>query len=135
MEKPDQKTLADIAANLDIGMICHYNTQTEQLISIPDFDAYGEDEGKEFWQEQFDAIDRDSENFITFEQMPSWKSYKIMEDFAEQLEDEDLQAKLEEALRKRKPFQNFGFVIDDAGEYRDQWFAYKRKRYQDWMES
>ena len=135
MEKPDKKTIKEIAGDLDVGMKCHYNTKTGQLISIPDFEAYGEAPEDDLWQEQFDAIEKDSDNFVTLEQMPSWKSYKIMEDFIGQIDDKNLQVKLEDAIQKKKPFRNFGYVIDDAGDYRDQWFAYKNKRYCDWVAS
>jgi hypothetical protein len=57
-----------------------------------------------------------------------------MEDFAGQLSDRNpLKHQLLKALSERKPFRQFKFVIDDSGDFREEWFDYKRARLEEWV--
>ncbi|MGQ1948702.1 hypothetical protein ACT3CD_16545 [Geofilum sp. OHC36d9] len=49
-----------------------------------------------------------------------------MADFAESVDDTRLQDKLINALNRPNPFQNFKWQIDNSGEYRQQWFDFKK---------
>ena len=48
-----------------------------------------------------------------------------MNEFAEQVADQNLQSKLLNALSKNKPFKEFKFLIDNDPDYRQQWFDFK----------
>ena len=72
----------------------------------------------------------DWENFLEVEPLESNESFRIMEAFAENLEDHHFQNKLVNTLRNRKPFANFKFAIDNS-PYRQQWFGFKKK----WLEN
>jgi len=65
-----------------------------------------------------------------FEKMSSRKGFTVMEGFADQVNDKGLKDRLYRALSRRKPFQNFKFEIDNSGDFRNQWFAYKKHRYE-----
>ena len=80
------------------------------------------------WDENQDYVDRNKEFFIEFEPMESHESFKIMEDFADSVEDEKLQDMLFYALNGPKPFRNFKYHIDNSGEYRQKWFEFKAHR-------
>lgn len=66
--------------------------------------------------------------------MESSDSFRVMADFAEQLTDANLKDKLITALRRKKPFSNFKFLIDNASEQRQSWFDFKNKPYFEWVE-
>ena len=48
-----------------------------------------------------------------------------MEQFVEQIIDENLKTKLENVLANKKPFQNFKSVIDNSN-FRKNWFEFKQ---------
>jgi len=56
-----------------------------------------------------------------------------MSAFADQLSDKNLQSRLFDTLRKNKPFKEFKFVIDNSGDFRQQWFDFKNKWQQDFV--
>jgi hypothetical protein len=56
-----------------------------------------------------------------------------MVDFAESVDDTKLRDKLISALNRPKPFQNFKWQIDNSGEYRQQWFDFKKMCYIQWV--
>lgn len=56
-----------------------------------------------------------------------------MSEFTEQLTDNNLQSRLLDALRKKKPFREFKFVIDSSGDFRQMWFDFKNKWQQDFV--
>ena len=52
----------------------------------------------------------------------------MMMEFADKLDNnEKLQNRLLDALRMRKPFREFKFVIDNSGVYRQKWFDFKNQ--------
>jgi hypothetical protein len=48
-----------------------------------------------------------------------------MKDFADDLDEGDLKLSLQDALNKNKPFQNFKFIVDNSGEFRQKWFDFQ----------
>jgi hypothetical protein len=56
-----------------------------------------------------------------------------MTDFTESVDDTRLQDRLINALNRLKPLQNFKWQIDNSGEYRQQWFDFKKMRYIHWV--
>ncbi len=72
-----------------------------------------------------DEIDANYEDYIKIEPLPSSQNFRIMEEFAEQHTDEKLQKQLYNALRKKGPFRNFKWEVDNSGPYRQQWFDFK----------
>ena len=127
MPKPDQNIIKEIAEELDCGNECYLNQKTNELICLPNADlmeAAGEDYYKEMFQDDFKKIESQKKDLIKFEVLESFESFKIMEDFKNQVEDKDFEKNLEEALNRRKPFQNFKYLIDNS-EYQEQWFQFK----------
>lgn len=57
-----------------------------------------------------------------------------MESFAtDHVGDQNLRRKHLDALQNRKPFRNFKAIVDDAMDYREQWFAYRQQRYMEYV--
>jgi hypothetical protein len=130
--KLTEKQIEEIADNLDSGMRCFYNLKTGEIKTILNFDNWiGADE--EPWEEESKEIDENWGDYFGFVGFESHESFQIMADFAESIEDNRLQNNLIDALNKRKPFQNFKWQIDNSGEFRQQWFDYKKMRYIQWI--
>ncbi len=129
MNKPDQKIINEIAQELDCGNECYFNQKTKELICLPNADLMataGEDFYKEMFQDDFKKIQSQKKDLIKFRVLESFESFKIMEDFKNQVEDYKFQQNLDQALNKRRPFQNFKNLIDNS-EYREQWFKFKHR--------
>jgi hypothetical protein len=130
--KLTEKQIEEIADNLDSGMRCFYNLKTSEIKTLLNFDNWiGADE--EPWEAESKEIDENWEDYFEFEGFESHDSFNIMADFAESIDDKDLQDKLIKALNRPKPFQNFKWHIDNSGEYRQQWFDFKKMRYIQWV--
>ncbi|WP_114748144.1 UPF0158 family protein [Pleomorphovibrio marinus] len=130
--KLTEKQIEEIAENLDCGMRCFYNLKTGEIKAFLDSDSWiGADE--ELWEEEANEIDANRADFFEFDRFDSHESFQIMEDFAESMEDNGLRKKLINALNRPKPFQNFKWQIDNSGEYRQQWFDFKKMRYIQWV--
>lgn len=124
--------IKEIADNLDSGMRCFYNKKTKEIKYVLNFDNWiGADE--EPWEEDLKEIENNWDYFIEFECMTSNDSFNVMADFIDTVDNQKLQGKLITALNKSKPFQNFKWVIDNSGDYRQHWFDFKNSRYIDWI--
>ncbi|MBN2777957.1 MAG: hypothetical protein JXR36_09950 [Bacteroidales bacterium] len=127
-----KQQIKEIAENLDCGEICYYNLKTGEIKTLPDFSSYGETD-MEIWEESINEIEQSIDDYFVFERLQSYQSYEIMADFAESVEDINLQKKLINALNRPKPFRNFMWNIDNSGDYRQKWFQFKNKRYIQWV--
>ena len=77
----------------------------------------------------FRAYIHKNPNYFEIDKWTSREAFEMMNDFAEQLTDnKQLQSELFVALNKKKPFREFKFVIDDAGDYRQVWFDFRNKQ-------
>jgi hypothetical protein len=124
--------IEEIADNLDCGMRCFYNLKTGEIKTLLNFDSWiGTDE--EPWEEESKEIDENWDDYFEFEGFETHESFRIMADFAERIDDPKLQGQLINALNRPKPFRNFKWQIDNSGEYRQQWFDYKKMRYIQWV--
>ena len=124
--KLSEENLKEIAGLLDTGMDCFYHLPTGQIEYHPDLnDPYFE---PEFWTDVIEKIKNEEENYVRFEKMDSYESYRVMEDFASSLEDYNFKNQLLLALTKPKPFRNFKNLIDSS-DFRNEWFAFKDRVY------
>lgn len=124
--------IKDIAENLDCGMRCSFNLKTGELRTILNFDSWpGADE--EPWEEEQKEIEENWSDYYEFEGMSSRDSFNLMADFTETVDNQKLQDRLVNALRKSKPFGNFKWQIDNSGDFRQKWFDFKDMRYIEWV--
>jgi hypothetical protein len=130
--KLTEKQIEEIADNLDCGMRCFYNLKKGEIKTLLNFDSWmGADEKP--WEEEFKEIDENWDDYFEFEGFETHESFRIMADFAERIDDPKLQDQLINALNRPKPFRNFKLQIDNSGEYRQQWFDYKKMRFVQWV--
>ena len=125
--------IKEIADQLDCGFRAFYHKQTREFIFVPDTDKHM-DWDVEAWQDDLDKVEENFMNYHQINGMETTDAFQVMADFAEQQNDKKLQEKLINALNKRKPFKEFKFIIDNAGEQRENWFDFKNKRYIEWTE-
>lgn len=123
--EPTEAQIKEIAENFNIGMLTYLNIRTGEIEAIPDLDVVIADEADPEWQEILDKVEENPDDWIVFEKFESWESYKMMESFIATVDDDKLSQELHSAIQKRKPFSSFKYVIEDAGEYRQQWFDFK----------
>ena len=128
-----KEQIKEISEQLDCGFRAFYHKQTGDLIFVPDTSRHiGMD--TDAWQDDLDKLDKNFFDYHEINLMGASDSFQVMADFAEQITERELQDKLLNALNRKKPFREFMFVIDNAGEQRKSWFNFKNKRYVEWTE-
>lgn len=124
--------IKEISDQLDCGFRAFYHKLSGDLIFVPDMDKHFDME-TDAWKEDFDKLKKNKSKYQEIEAMESRDSFRIMEEFAEQLSDTELGDQLLKALQKKKPFSHFKFLIDSS-EHRQSWFDFKSKRQIEWTE-
>jgi hypothetical protein len=103
-------------------------------VTIPDEDRHqGID--IEAWQEDIDKVFNNHEKYIGIENMDSSESFRLMEEFVNSLGNNIIKTRLLQALEGRKPFANFGYQIDNLGNCRELWFAFRRNKTIKWVQN
>ncbi len=118
----------EIAQMLDCGLNAYINRETLEMDFIPYMDRLDE---TELWEEHYIKVTEEWNSFV-IEPMQSWDSFKIMEKFVDEIPDEILQQNLIKILSRKSPFANFKAEIDDS-DYRQQWFDFKQKMYEEYV--
>jgi hypothetical protein len=130
--KLSEEQIKEIAEELDAGMRCYFNLKTGEIRSMIDLNRWaGADE--EPWEEVIKEIEDHWDDYHEFEAMDTHDSFSLMADFATTVDNDRLQNKLINALNRPKPFANFKWEIDNSGDYRQQWFDFKKERYMEWV--
>jgi hypothetical protein len=125
------KQINDIAQELDCGMKCYVNTDTGEYKSILDGDDVMDD--IELWEEELEEIEKEWTNYVVLEKMPSPIAFKVMARFADTITNEATRDRLFYALDRRSPFRNFRNEVDYDEELREQWFAFKIRKYEEYV--
>ena len=133
MEVSDE-ILKDIAGYLDSELRVFFNTNTLEIVYIPD-ESEVLDFDSEIWQANIKKVSNKKNSFIEIGKPGSRESYKIMEDFIYSISDTKLIEKLTQAIEGRKPFANFKFQIDQSGPYREKWFTFKETQLIDYVKN
>lgn len=107
-------------------MRCYCNIKNGEIKTLIDFDDW-ESADEKLWDEEAKEIEENWSDYIEFTGFESHESYRIMEDFAESIDNEELRHQLINALNRPKLFRNFKERIDNSGDYRQHWFEYKKK--------
>ncbi len=135
MEPLSNALIKEIADSLDSGLRCFIHPETGEFAQYPDFD--GPDADREDFFSEFEVHERKAEKakytivlhaWREITPMDSRKSFEVMQDFAEQVNDKRLQERLLRALKGRRLFANFKDEVDDAGADRKKWYAFKMQR-------
>jgi len=120
-----------IAQSIDMGQIVYINLdnmQTDEVIpGMENPEDFEFDYGSTDWAVEPKFYQW--KNTMRIAPLESHESFKIMESFAENMEDKNFREQLFHALNHRKPFANFKWKIDNS-RYRQNWFDFK----QHWLE-
>jgi len=128
-----KEQIKEIAGNLDMGFRCLVHKKSLELKFITDEGKHPDME-LESWAAELKAIKKARSQYLEIEGMDSRDSFRVMEEFIEWVDDEQLREKLRQALIRPRPFWNFKFEIDNSGPFRDKWFAFKEKQLMEWVE-
>jgi len=74
------------------------------------------------------------EKYISIEPLETNESFRIMEKYAEQLDNSEFRTQVVNALYNRKPFVNFKKIVDNS-TFRQEWFDFKNARLQEYVKS
>jgi len=124
--------IKEIAEQLDCGMRCYINKETGEIKTVLNFESWQTDD-REPWEDVLNDLDENWDKYVEIERMESHESFEIMADFAENVDSRELRDSLINALNKKHPFQNFKWVVDNSGPYRQKWFDFKNQRLIEWV--
>jgi len=127
----------DVAGSIDAGFVCFLNTDTLEIDEFPrellsNSYLYTMNTGVSL--DELNLKYTQWENYITIEPLEGNESFRIMEKYAEQLDNARLRAQLVNALYNPKPFANFKRIIDNS-DYRQDWFDFKDNQLQDYVKT
>lgn len=125
--------IKEIAEQLDCGFRAYVHKTASQLIFVPDENALP-DIDLDSWDEELKKLESNFTDYIEIEKWTSSSAFEIMSEFVDQVSDNKLQSRLFDTLRKKKPFREFKFDIDNSSDYRQQWFDFKNKWQYDFVE-
>ena len=80
-------------------------------------------------------LEENWDKYVEIDRLESHESFEIMADFAENVDSRELRDSLNNALNRKHPFQNFKWVVDNSGPYRQKWFDFKNQRLIEWVEN
>ncbi len=89
-------------------------------------------------EELRELIETEAERYIFIESIGSNESFRVMEQFVEQLPEEKARNDLFDALNRRKPFRQFKDTLLDYPNIREKWFLFHdqefKRKAQEWLE-
>jgi len=135
----------------DFGSTTLFDTETGQIVSIPDelMRAVEEDDEEALedlpeWKKELIETARsvcsdESGRYEEIPKNPSYEAYDLMVEFAETVKDIHLKGKLNIALDGKGAFRRFKNILSDYPEEQERWFAFKEERMRheaiDWLNS
>jgi hypothetical protein len=126
--KITSKLLIEIAQELDAGMKVFINKDTLEIKPILDWDDIMDNEP---WEKEMEEIDRTWPNFAVITKMETWEAFKVMEEFIDEVEDEQFREGLIKILNRKSPFANFKAEVESSS-YRQNWFDFKQMKYEEY---
>ena len=134
MIKLTKDQIKEIAEQLDCGMRCYINKETGEIKTVLNFESWQTDD-EEPWEDVLNDLEENWDKYVEIDRMESHESFEIMADFAENVDSRELRDSLINALNRKHPFQNFKWVVDNSGPYRQKWFDFKNQRLIEWVEN
>jgi len=130
-----REILSDIADSLEAGLKCFIHRDTHEVISFPkDYEDQLFDGEEDPWDDEKKKIKNAKRKYFEVQSMPSRFGFKVMEEFVHSINNNPTKNLLLKALEGRKPFANFKDQIDSLGNYREQWFKFRREKNIQWLQ-
>ena len=139
-EEPEQeeipekykKIVSEIADYLLSGMVCFFNPDTLEVEFLPKDMVYDPREFEMTTGEAWEDAEIKHESWlkcIEIDPMEPHDSFKVMEYFIDELDNEKMQERLINTLNRKKPFANFKYQVENS-DYRQQWFDFRQKQWE-----
>lgn len=129
----DKQKIRDLAQHLTTGVKCYIHRKTLEVVTFPDPDELDK-ELLPMWSDDIKKVKKNRKDYIEIENMDSRRTFRVMEDFVETVDDARLKVRLMDALERSKPFRNFRSIIDNADDYREEWFRFSDAKLEEWVE-
>ncbi len=127
-----KEILNDIADSMEAGFRCFLHRDTYEVVTYLDPEQHPDMDPKD-WKEEIGKVRRNKKKFIEIENMTSSDNFRVMAEFVDSLENNSAKVRLLTALEGQKPFANFKLQINNSGEYRELWFAFRREKNIEWV--
>ncbi|SRR5665213_1659493 len=116
------------------GMKVFYHLHTGELVTFPDELRWGGEVEEEFWGIEIAKIEENFHEYVAFNVMESHESFQVIEDYIETIAEKDVREKFENIIQRKKPFQQFKYLLFDYPVLRERWFLYKDERYREYVQ-
>jgi hypothetical protein len=126
--------IKEIAQELDCGMKCFYHVATREIESYPDELKSHAGFEEEFWQDVIKKVRKNLKQYISFEGLESHESFRMMETFIANIDDDKTRGYFEEAIGRRKPFQQFKACLHEYNGLQQLWYQFKNAQLIKWVE-
>jgi len=123
------KHINEIAEELEAGMKVYINKETLEFQAVLDWDDMS---APEPWNKIIRKIENEWTDVVIIEKLESKDSFRIMEDFVFEIDDEILKEDLTKILSRKSPFANFKAEIDES-DYRQKWFDFRTQKYEEYV--
>lgn len=100
----------------------HYSDDSTWFLNPKDGEFYL----YSIYGESIECEDTDFEEMVRVDPVPSKASFRIMEDFIDDIDNRVLSDQLANAINGRKPFRKFKDVLNNYPQDRKAWFAFQR---------
>ncbi len=87
--KITKEHIAEIAEELEVGMIVYINRDTLEIRSILDWENAISDDP--IWEEEYNRIEQEWNDYVTINKMESREAFQIMENFTNEVDDQNFE--------------------------------------------
>lgn len=116
----------EIVEGLESGIQTFLNIESKEIITILEWDEFTD---TEFWEAMMREIEENPDKFLQFHKMNADQGFRILEEFIETIDDENLKSKLETGLHLQDPFENFKIILENDNTYKQKWIEFKHAHY------
>ena len=127
--KITSEKINEIAQELEAGMKVYLNRETLEIKPILDWEDISDNE---IWEEEVEGILKEWSSYLVITKMESREAFRVMEEFADNVEDEVFREGLIKILSRKSPFANFKAEVESS-PYRQNWFDFRLKKYEDYV--
>lgn len=127
--KITSKQVNEIARELEAGMKVFINPETLEFQTVLDWDDMYDPEP---WDKSIETIEKEWPDAIVLEKMESREAFRVMEEFIDEIDDSKFQEDLIKILNRKSSFANFKIEVETS-EYRQIWFDFRTKKYEDYV--
>ena len=127
--KITSEKINEIAQELEAGMKVYLNRETLEIKPILDWEDISDNE---IWEEEVEDILKEWSSYLVISKMESREAFRVMEEFADSVDDEVFREGLIKILNRKSPFANFKAEVESS-PYRQNWFDFRLKKYEDYV--